>query len=56
MGMNADATKANFYQRVVVNSIRVSGRIVDKKMVFLPVPKSEVRRMSSFDQNPGWGD
>jgi hypothetical protein len=56
MGMNADATKDNFYQRVVVGSIRVSGRIVDKKMVFLPVPQDEVRRMPSFDQNPGWQD
>jgi hypothetical protein len=56
MGMNTDATKDNFYQRVVVNSVRVSGRIVDKKMVFLPLPKDEVRRMPSFDQNPGWQD
>jgi hypothetical protein len=56
MGMNADATKESFYQRVVVNSVRVSGRIVDKKMVFLPIPKNEVRRMPSFDQNPGWQD
>jgi hypothetical protein len=56
MGMNADATKDNFYQRVVVNSVRVNGRIVDKKMVFLPIPKDEVRRMPSFDQNPGWQD
>jgi hypothetical protein len=53
-GMNTEATKENFYQRVVVNSVRVSGRIVDKKMVFLPLPKDEVRRMPSFDQNPGW--
>jgi hypothetical protein len=56
MGMNTDATKDNFYQRIVVNSARVSGRVVDKKMVFLPVPKDEVRRMPSFDQNPGWQD
>jgi hypothetical protein len=56
MGMNADATKENFYQRIVVNSVRISSRIVDKKMVFLPIPKDEVRRMPSFDQNPGWQD
>jgi len=55
-GMNTEATKENFYQRVIVNSIRVSTRIVDKKMVFLPVPKDEVRRLPSFDQNPGWED
>jgi hypothetical protein len=56
MGMNTEATKDNYYQRVVVGSVRVSGRIVDKKMVFLPIPKDEVRRMPSFDQNPGWQD
>jgi hypothetical protein len=56
MGMNTDATKDNFYQRVIVNSIRVSSRVVDKKMVFLPIKQTEVRRMPSFDQNPGWGD
>jgi hypothetical protein len=56
MGMNTEATKDNYYQRVVVNSVRVTSRIVDKKMVFLPIPKDEVRRMPSFDQNPGWQD
>ncbi|MDR3245954.1 MAG: RagB/SusD family nutrient uptake outer membrane protein [Prevotellaceae bacterium] len=55
-GMNTDATKENFYQRVVVNSVRVTSRIVDKKMVFLPIVKDEVRRLPSFDQNPGWED
>jgi hypothetical protein len=56
MGMNIDATKDNFYQRVIVNSSRIASRVVDKKMVFLPVPKNEVRRLPSFDQNPGWQD
>jgi hypothetical protein len=55
-GMNTDATKDGYYQRVVVNSVRAASRIVDKKMVFIPVPKEEVRRMPSFDQNPGWED
>jgi hypothetical protein len=53
-GMNTDATKENFYRRVVVNSVRASTRVADKKMVLLPIPKDEVRRMPSFDQNPGW--
>jgi hypothetical protein len=56
MGMNTDAIKDYFYQRVVVNSSRATGRIVDKKMVFLPIPRDEVRRLPSFDQNPGWQD
>ncbi|KAA6339329.1 RagB/SusD family nutrient uptake outer membrane protein [termite gut metagenome] len=54
MGMNADAMKDNFYQRVVVNSLRIGARVVDKKMIFVPIPKDEVRRMPAFDQNPGW--
>jgi hypothetical protein len=53
-GMNTEATKENFYQRVVVNTVRASTRVVDKKMMFLPIPRNEVRRMPSFDQNPGW--
>jgi hypothetical protein len=56
MGMNVDAPKDGFYNRVVVNSVRVSGRKVDKKMVLLPISKDEVRRMPKFDQNPGWED
>ena len=56
MGMNTDAAKDNFYQRVVVNSVRVSGRKVEKKMILLPIDRNEVRRMPDFDQNPGWED
>lgn len=55
-GMNTDASKASYYQRVIVNSVRVGARVVNKRMAFLPIPKNEVRRMPSFDQNPGWGD
>lgn len=55
-GMNVDATKTGFYQRVIVNSVRVTGRKYDKKMIFLPIHKDEVRRIPYFDQNPGWDD
>jgi len=54
MGMNTSATKAAYYQKVIVPSARVSMRVVDRKMVFLPIPISEIRRLPSFDQNPGW--
>jgi hypothetical protein len=53
-GMNVDGTKASFYQRVIPSSSQIRGRIVDKKMVFLPIPRNEIRRLPSFDQNPGW--
>jgi hypothetical protein len=54
MGMNIDAGKDGFYQRVIPNTSRIGGRVVDKKMVFLPIPNAEIKRLPSFDQNPGW--
>ncbi|MDR3246003.1 MAG: RagB/SusD family nutrient uptake outer membrane protein [Prevotellaceae bacterium] len=54
MGMNIDATKEGFYQRVIPNTARIGSRVVNKRMVFVPIPKSELRRMPSLDQNPGW--
>jgi hypothetical protein len=54
MGMNADAIKDGFYQRVVPNTSRIGSRIVNKKMVFVPIPTAEIKRLPSFDQNPGW--
>ncbi|MDR2038378.1 MAG: RagB/SusD family nutrient uptake outer membrane protein [Bacteroidales bacterium] len=53
-GMNVDASKDGFYQRVVPNTSRIGSRVVNKKMVFLPVSRDEIRRLPSFDQNPGW--
>ncbi|KAA6299825.1 MAG: hypothetical protein EZS26_004035, partial [Candidatus Ordinivivax streblomastigis] len=43
-----------FYQRVIPNTSIIGSRIVNRKMVFLPIPKAEMKRMPSFDQNPGW--
>jgi hypothetical protein len=53
-GMNVDANKEGFYQRVVPNTARIGSRIINKKMVFLPLPRAEIRRLPSLDQNPGW--
>jgi hypothetical protein len=53
-GMNTDAAKSSFYQRVIPNTVVIGNRIVNRKMVFLPIPKNEMKRMPSFDQNPGW--
>jgi hypothetical protein len=53
-GMNTAGTKDNYYQRVVPTSYRISNRVVNRKMIFLPIPKAEMRRLPSFDQNPGW--
>ena len=55
VGMNPDgATKESYYQRVVNGSSRIQGRVVDKKLVWLPIPRKEIRRLPSLDQNPGW--
>ncbi|MDR2473224.1 MAG: RagB/SusD family nutrient uptake outer membrane protein [Tannerella sp.] len=54
MGMNADATKESFYQRVIPSVPRIGKRIVDRKMVLVPLPKAEIKRLPSCDQNPGW--
>jgi hypothetical protein len=54
MGMNVDGTKSAYYQKVIPSTSQIRGRIVDKKLIFLPVPRDEIRRLPSFDQNPGW--
>jgi hypothetical protein len=54
MGMNMDAGKDGFYQRVVPNTSRIGSRVVNKKMAFVPIPNAEIKRLPSFDQNPGW--
>jgi hypothetical protein len=54
MGMNMDAGKDGFYQRVVPNTSRVGSRVVNKKMIFVPIPRAEIKRLPSLDQNPGW--
>lgn len=54
MGMNTASGKAAYYQRAVPGSSRIARRIVDRKMIFVPIPKLEMKRLPSFDQNPGW--
>ena len=56
MGMNADGTKETFYTRVIPNTSRIGSRVVNKRLVLLPLPLHEVRRVKSLDQNPGWED
>ena len=53
-GMNTAAGKTGYYQRVTPASVRIGNRVVERKMIFLPIPKSEVKRLPMFDQNPGW--
>ena len=54
MGMNTDASGAEYYQKVSVNHSSVRNRVVDKKMILYPIELNEVRKAPSLDQNPGW--
>ena len=54
VGMNTNGTRDAYYQRVVVQSTRVAQRVVSRKMIFLPLNLTELKRLPSFDQNPGW--
>ena len=54
VGMNTDGTRDAYHQRIIVPSARVAQRVVKRKMIFLPIPQTEMKRLPNFDQNPGW--
>ncbi|KAA6314399.1 RagB/SusD family nutrient uptake outer membrane protein, partial [termite gut metagenome] len=56
VGMNTESVKDGFYRRTIPNSSRIGARIVNKKLILLPLPLDEVRRLPLLDQNPGWED
>ena len=51
MDLSKDEMSGYFYPVVVDHPW-----IVDRKMVFLPIGKYEIRKVDGLDQNPGWGD
>lgn len=54
-GMNPDgATKETYYQRVIPSSSSFLTRVVNKRSVWVPIPRDEMRRLPSLDQNPGY--
>lgn len=54
-GMNPDgATKDAYYQRVIPGTSSFMTRVVNKRSVFIPIPRTEMRRLPSLDQNPGY--
>lgn len=55
-GMNIEGDQYNFYQRSAVTHADYRNRVVDKKTVFLPIPRDEMRKAPKLDQNPGWDD
>lgn len=55
MDLSKDAMSGYFYP-ITVDHTWVRHRVIDRKMMFLPLSKYEVRKVSGLDQNPGWGD
>ncbi|MFD1769120.1 RagB/SusD family nutrient uptake outer membrane protein [Sphingobacterium suaedae] len=54
-GMNPDgATKETYYQRVIPGTSSFLKREVNKRSVWVPIPRAEMRRLPSLDQNPGY--
>ena len=53
-GMNTEASKELYYGRVIPNTNRIGARIINRKLILLPIPLTEVRIVKSLDQNPGW--
>lgn len=54
-GMNPDgATPETYYRRVIPGSSSFLKREVNKKLVWLPIPRAELRRLPSVVQNPGY--
>lgn len=54
-GMNPDgATKETYYKRVIPGTSSFLKRVVHKKLVWVPIPREELRRLPSLDQNPGY--
>ena len=45
-----------YFYSVVVDHPWIRHRVVNRKMVFLPIDKYEIRKVDGLDQNPGWGD
>jgi hypothetical protein len=54
MGMNTESTKEFYFIRIIPPHSRILQRRVDRRMIFLPLPKNEIKRLPSCDQNPGW--
>jgi len=54
MGMNVNSPLASYYNRVVIVHDLIARRVVDRRMLFLPINYVEMKRLPRFDQNPGW--
>ncbi|MDR1859312.1 MAG: RagB/SusD family nutrient uptake outer membrane protein [Bacteroidales bacterium] len=55
-GMNIEGKRSDgsYYQRTRVDNLRARSRVTDRKMVWLPISNSEIKRVPTISQNPGW--
>jgi len=53
-GMDTDADGDAYYTRVLLNDAKARTRIVDKKLIFMPISRAELLKAPMLDQNPGW--
>ena len=56
LGMNIEAYEPEFYTRTFVNHTNARNKIALPKMILLPIPKGEIRKIENCDQNYGWGN
>jgi len=54
LGMDMDTDGLAFYNVVPVNQVVARNRVVDRKLILLPIDLNEVRKSPSMDQNPGY--
>lgn len=54
LGMDMDADGLAFYNIIPVNQPIARNRLVDKKLILVPLELNEVRKSSLLDQNPGY--
>lgn len=54
VGMDTESRKDGYYERTVVNHPIARNRKVERKMVWLPISRQEIRKVPKMDQNPGW--
>lgn len=53
-GMDMDADGLAYYSVVPVNQTIARNRVVDKKLILVPIELNEIRKSPSMDQNPGY--
>ena len=54
VGMDTESRKDGYYERTVVNHPIARNRKVERKMIWLPISRPEIRKVPKMDQNPGW--